>query len=175
MSDSNPSLYRGLKFGLSSCPPLPPVSRPDLTITTVLYFPPHPFIALPITHSLSLVLCVPPTPPFTTALYPFPRLVTMTSAPAPSHHASLLSGLRTGGVRSNLVTGVPHTAAPGALFNMPSRFSSATCRPRSAESTSHSNDRHQQHTSENDAIREISLCQFCTYGVCVHRRRRRFR
>lgn len=46
----------------------------------------------------------------------------MTSAPAPSHRASLLSGLRTGGVRTN----VPHTAAPGSSFNMPSRFASGT-------------------------------------------------
>jgi hypothetical protein len=50
----------------------------------------------------------------------------MASAPAPSHRASLLAGLRTGGVRSNPMTGVPHTAAPGASFNMPSRFASAT-------------------------------------------------
>ena len=50
----------------------------------------------------------------------------MASAPAPTHRASLLSGLRTGGVRSNPITGVPHTAAPGASFNMPSRFTPAT-------------------------------------------------
>ena len=48
----------------------------------------------------------------------------MASAP-PSHRASLLAGLRTGGVRSNPITGVPHTAAPGVSFNIPSRFSSA--------------------------------------------------
>ncbi|KAH9963178.1 hypothetical protein BC827DRAFT_1266485 [Russula dissimulans] len=48
----------------------------------------------------------------------------MASAPAPSHRASLLSGLRTGGVRSASVPSVPYTAAPGALFNIPSRFSS---------------------------------------------------
>ena len=50
----------------------------------------------------------------------------MASTPAPSHRASLLSGLRTGGVRSNPVTGIPHTAAPGSSFNIPSRFAPAT-------------------------------------------------
>ncbi|KAI0301801.1 hypothetical protein B0F90DRAFT_249066 [Multifurca ochricompacta] len=50
----------------------------------------------------------------------------MASTPAPSHRASLLAGLRTGGVRSASLTGVPHTAAPGASFNVPSRFSVAT-------------------------------------------------
>ena len=54
----------------------------------------------------------------------------MASAP-PSHRASLLAGLRTGGVRSNPVTGVPHTAAPGVSFNIPSRFTSATCNQQS--------------------------------------------
>ena len=44
----------------------------------------------------------------------------MASAPAPTRRASLLSGLRTGGVR----TGVPHTAAVGGSFNIPSRFAS---------------------------------------------------
>jgi len=39
----------------------------------------------------------------------------------PSHRASLLAGLRTGGVRPN----IPHTAAPGVSFNIPS-FSVAT-------------------------------------------------
>lgn len=46
----------------------------------------------------------------------------MTTAPAPNHRASLLSGLRTGGVRSTS-TSIPHTAAPGATFNVP-RFAS---------------------------------------------------
>jgi hypothetical protein len=46
----------------------------------------------------------------------------MASAPAPTNRASLLAGLRTGGVRSNPVTGVPYTAAPGASFNIPSHF-----------------------------------------------------
>lgn len=46
----------------------------------------------------------------------------MASAPAPTQRASLLAGLRTGGVRS----GVPHTASPGGSFNIPSRFASAT-------------------------------------------------
>jgi cell fate (sporulation/competence/biofilm development) regulator YlbF (YheA/YmcA/DUF963 family) len=50
----------------------------------------------------------------------------MASAPAPSHRASLLAGLRTGGVRSVPMASVPHTAAPGTSFNIPSRFSSAT-------------------------------------------------
>jgi hypothetical protein len=50
----------------------------------------------------------------------------MASANAPTHRASLLSGLRTGGVRTNPITGIPHTAAPGASFNIPSRFSAAT-------------------------------------------------
>jgi hypothetical protein len=49
----------------------------------------------------------------------------MASAPAPTHRASLLSGLRTGGVRSASMTGVPHTAAPGVSFNIPSRYVSA--------------------------------------------------
>jgi hypothetical protein len=44
------------------------------------------------------------------------------SAQAPTRRASLLSGLRTGGVR----TGVPHTAAPSGSFNIPSRFASGT-------------------------------------------------
>lgn len=47
------------------------------------------------------------------------------SAPAPTHRASLLAGLRTGGVRSASMTGLPHTAAPGASFNIPSRYTSA--------------------------------------------------
>ncbi len=50
----------------------------------------------------------------------------MASAPAPSHRASLLSSLRTGGVRSASMVGVPHTAAPGASFNIPSHFSAGT-------------------------------------------------
>ena len=49
----------------------------------------------------------------------------MTSVP-PSHRASLLSSLRTGGVRSNPMVGVPHTAAPGASFDISSRFSAGT-------------------------------------------------
>ncbi|KAI0254296.1 hypothetical protein BJV78DRAFT_1280308 [Lactifluus subvellereus] len=48
------------------------------------------------------------------------------SAQAPTHRASLLAGLRTGGVRSASMASVPHTAAPGASFNIPSRFPSAT-------------------------------------------------
>ncbi|KZV75419.1 hypothetical protein PENSPDRAFT_673853 [Peniophora sp. CONT] len=46
------------------------------------------------------------------------------AATAPNQRASLLSGLRTGGVRSTSVN-VPHTAAPGATFNVP-RFASAS-------------------------------------------------
>lgn len=41
-----------------------------------------------------------------------------TSSPAPNSRASLLAGLRTGGVRS--VSGpVPHTASPAGTFNVP--------------------------------------------------------
>ncbi|KAF8076172.1 hypothetical protein FPV67DRAFT_401489 [Lyophyllum atratum] len=46
----------------------------------------------------------------------------MTTAPAPTPRASLLSGLRTGGVRSTS-SSIPHTAAPGATFHVP-RFAS---------------------------------------------------
>ncbi|KAH8999370.1 hypothetical protein EDB92DRAFT_1932735 [Lactarius akahatsu] len=45
------------------------------------------------------------------------------ASPAPSHRASLLSSLRTGGVRSASMVGVPHTSAPGASFNIPSHYS----------------------------------------------------
>ena len=42
----------------------------------------------------------------------------MASSPAPNSRASLLAGLRTGGVRS--VSGpVPHTASPAGTFNVP--------------------------------------------------------
>ncbi|KAH9077441.1 hypothetical protein EDB83DRAFT_1709020 [Lactarius deliciosus] len=44
------------------------------------------------------------------------------ASPAPSHRASLLSSLRTGGVRSASMVGVPHTSAPGASFNIPSHY-----------------------------------------------------
>lgn len=47
------------------------------------------------------------------------------ASPAPSQRASLLSNLRTGGVRSASMAGIPHTAAPGASFNIPSRYSAA--------------------------------------------------
>jgi hypothetical protein len=46
----------------------------------------------------------------------------MPSAPAPTPRASLLAGLRTGGVRSTSTT-IPHTAAPAGSFNIP-RFAS---------------------------------------------------
>lgn len=42
----------------------------------------------------------------------------MTTAPTTNSRASLLSGLRTGGVRSSSAT-IPHTALPGATFNVP--------------------------------------------------------
>lgn len=50
----------------------------------------------------------------------------MATASIPNQRASLLSGLRTGGVRapSNPLA-APHTAAPGGSFNVP-RFSSAS-------------------------------------------------
>ncbi|KAI0049581.1 hypothetical protein FA95DRAFT_1604223 [Auriscalpium vulgare] len=48
----------------------------------------------------------------------------MATTPAPNPRASLLAGLRTGGVRSSSMA-VPHTAAPGASFNVP-RFASAS-------------------------------------------------
>ena len=42
----------------------------------------------------------------------------MAASPAPNSRASLLAGLRTGGVRS--VSGpVPHTASPAGTFNVP--------------------------------------------------------
>ncbi|KAJ7276199.1 hypothetical protein B0H12DRAFT_1005384 [Mycena haematopus] len=44
------------------------------------------------------------------------------AAASPNSRASLLSGLRTGGVRSSSAS-VPHTAAPGGSFNVP-RFAS---------------------------------------------------
>jgi hypothetical protein len=42
----------------------------------------------------------------------------MTTAPTPKSRASLLAGLRTGGVRSASAN-MPHTAAPGGSFNVP--------------------------------------------------------
>lgn len=46
----------------------------------------------------------------------------MATAPAPNPRASLLAGLRTGGVRSTSAN-IPHTAAPGGSFNInPPRF-----------------------------------------------------
>jgi len=41
----------------------------------------------------------------------------MSATPAPNHRASLLAGLRTGGVRSSSAS-LPHSAAPGATFNI---------------------------------------------------------
>lgn len=45
-----------------------------------------------------------------------------------NNRASLLSGLRTGGVRSASGPIMPHTAAPGGSFNIP-RFASASHPP----------------------------------------------
>ncbi|THV03306.1 hypothetical protein K435DRAFT_651452 [Dendrothele bispora CBS 962.96] len=47
----------------------------------------------------------------------------MSTAPTTNSRASLLSGLRTGGVRSSSAS-IPHTAAPGGSFNVP-RFTSS--------------------------------------------------
>ncbi|KAF8665662.1 hypothetical protein AX16_000115 [Volvariella volvacea WC 439] len=55
----------------------------------------------------------------------------MTTAPAPNHRASLLAGLRTGGVRSSSAN-LPHTAAPGATFSLP-RFPSQQYPPHFPE------------------------------------------
>ncbi|EPQ59903.1 hypothetical protein GLOTRDRAFT_11424, partial [Gloeophyllum trabeum ATCC 11539] len=58
----------------------------------------------------------------------------MATTPAPNPRASLLSGLRTGGVRSssNPMQNVPHTAAPGGSFNVP-RFNAAVYPPEEEE------------------------------------------
>jgi len=48
----------------------------------------------------------------------------MATAHHPSHRASLLNGLRTGGVRATSMS-APHTAAPGGSFNVP-RFTSTS-------------------------------------------------
>lgn len=48
----------------------------------------------------------------------------MATAHHPSHRASLLNGLRTGGVRATSMS-APHTAAPGGSFNIP-RFTSTS-------------------------------------------------
>ncbi|KAJ3810509.1 hypothetical protein F5876DRAFT_65542 [Lentinula aff. lateritia] len=49
----------------------------------------------------------------------------MTTAPTSNSRASLLSGLRTGGVRSSSAS-IPHTAAPGGTFNIPRIVSHAS-------------------------------------------------
>jgi hypothetical protein len=50
----------------------------------------------------------------------------MTTTAAPNHRASLLSGLRTGGVRSaSGPMAIPHTAAPSGTFNIPRVMSSS--------------------------------------------------
>jgi hypothetical protein len=46
----------------------------------------------------------------------------------PNQRASLLAGLRTGGVRSVSGAAVPHTAAPGGAFNVP-RYASMSHYP----------------------------------------------
>ncbi|KAF5369831.1 hypothetical protein D9758_001251 [Tetrapyrgos nigripes] len=51
----------------------------------------------------------------------------MSTAPNSNSRASLLSGLRTGGVRSTSAS-IPHTAAPGATFNLP-RINSSHSHP----------------------------------------------
>ncbi|TFK56068.1 hypothetical protein OE88DRAFT_1722993 [Heliocybe sulcata] len=58
----------------------------------------------------------------------------MATTPAPNPRASLLSGLRTGGVRSSSspVQHIPHTAAPGGSFNIP-RFNAAVYPPEDEE------------------------------------------
>lgn len=43
----------------------------------------------------------------------------MATTPAPNPRAHLLSGLRTGGVRSASAGNIPHTAGPAASFNVP--------------------------------------------------------
>lgn len=48
----------------------------------------------------------------------------MATAHHPNHRASLLNGLRTGGVRATSMS-APHTAAPGGSFNIP-RFTSTS-------------------------------------------------
>ncbi|KAI6105762.1 hypothetical protein F5141DRAFT_1125915 [Pisolithus sp. B1] len=52
----------------------------------------------------------------------------MATAHHTSHRASLLNGLRTGGVRSTSMS-APHTAAPGASFNIPRLVSSSFQQP----------------------------------------------
>ncbi|KAI6134909.1 hypothetical protein EV401DRAFT_2052444 [Pisolithus croceorrhizus] len=52
----------------------------------------------------------------------------MATAHHTSHRASLLNGLRTGGVRSTSMS-APHTAAPGASFNIPRFVSSSFQQP----------------------------------------------
>lgn len=52
-----------------------------------------------------------------------------------NNRASLLSGLRTGGVRSASGPIMPHTAAPGGSFNVP-RFASASHPPAIYEDAS---------------------------------------
>ncbi|KAG6855054.1 hypothetical protein C0991_005983 [Blastosporella zonata] len=59
------------------------------------------------------------------------KSLSMTAAPQPNHRASLLSGLRTGGVRSTSAS-IPHSAAPGATFNV-SRFPSHQYLPADEE------------------------------------------
>jgi hypothetical protein len=58
-----------------------------------------------------------------------------------NHRASLLNGLRTGGVRSASAN-LPHTAAPGATFNVP-RF------------PSHSNPNNNSYAEEDDQLADI--------------------
>lgn len=55
----------------------------------------------------------------------------MATTAAPNPRASLLSGLRTGGVRSasGPMANIPHTAAPGGSFNIPRHVSNGYADP----------------------------------------------
>lgn len=70
----------------------------------------------------------------------------MATATTPNPRASLLAGLRTGGVRSaSQPHHIPHTAAPGGSFNVP-RFASA----------SHPSNQFPEEDDENDQIMELA-------------------
>jgi len=79
----------------------------------------------------------------------------MTTAPPPTSRASLLAGLRTGGVRSSSAS-VPHTAGPAGSFNVP-RFASQRYSELSEEE------------EEADQLLEIpSQNAFANYGGRQH-------
>jgi len=70
----------------------------------------------------------------------------MAAPSAPSNRASLLAGLRTGGVRSaSQPLQVPHTAAPTGSFNIP-RFASAT----------HSSNHFLEENEDDDQLAELA-------------------